>query len=60
MAATYENDDSAVIHTIDETQYPIMQHPIVISIFESKNTNIWSPPISSIFFLNGNEISCRV
>ena len=34
------NDDSAVIHTIDETQYPIMQHPIVISIFESKNTNI--------------------
>ena len=39
-AAAHGNDDSAVIHTIDETQYPIMQHPIVISIFESKNTNI--------------------
>ena len=34
------NDDFADIHTIDEIQYPIMQHPIVISIFEPKNTNI--------------------
>ena len=59
--AEHENDDFAVIHTIDEIQYPIIQHPIVISTIEPKNTNIWSPPISSIFLLlNGNEIPCRV